>query len=80
MGSNPKDLQNATDAQVQIWILYSGVNFKIYSGEPVAMVEKQNITYTQLRELVADAKTAISHQNSKLMQDQIDNLDQNNGY
>ena len=35
----------------------SGVNFNIYTGEPVAMVEKQNITYTKLRQMVADAKT-----------------------
>ncbi len=58
--SNPKDLENATNAQVQIWILASGVNFNIYSGEPVAMVETQNISYTQLKQKVSDAKTALS--------------------
>jgi hypothetical protein len=78
MGSNPKDLQNATDTQVQIWILYSGVNFNLYSGEPVAMVQKQNMTYTKLRELVTDAKTAIASK-FKVNADQIDNLNQNVG-
>ena len=38
-GSNIKDLSNATNAQVQIYILTSGVNFNIYSGEPVAEVQ-----------------------------------------
>jgi hypothetical protein len=78
MGSNPKNLQNATDTQIQIWILSSGVDFKIYSGEPVAMVEKQNMTYTKLRELVATAKTELASK-FKVNQDQIDNLDQNKG-
>ena len=59
-GSNPKDIANATGAQVQIWILASGNNLNIYSGEPVAMVENQNLTYTQLRQMVADGKTIIS--------------------
>jgi hypothetical protein len=76
MGSNPKDLQNATDTQVQIWILYSGVNFKIYSGEPAAMVQKQNITFTKLREMVTTAKTEIASK-FKINPDQIDNLNQN---
>ena len=60
MASNINDLNNATNAQVQIWILTSGVDFNIYSGEPVAVVETQKINYTKLRQIVSDAKTAIS--------------------
>ena len=59
-GSNTKDIANATSAQVQIWILATGNNLNIYSGEPVAMVETQNLTYTQLRQIVEDGKTSIS--------------------
>lgn len=58
--SNIKDVNNATDAQIQIWILTSGVNFNIYNGEPVAMVEKENLTYTKLRQMVSDAKNEIA--------------------
>jgi len=59
-GSNIKDTSNATNAQVQIWILTSGVNFNIYSGEPVALVNAQNINYNKLRQIVSDAKTALA--------------------
>jgi hypothetical protein len=76
MGSNPQDLQNATDTQVQIWILYSNSNFNIYSGEPVALVTKQNINYTKLRDLVSTAKTELSSR-FKVSVDQIDNINQN---
>lgn len=59
-GSNLNDLNNATDAQVQIWILTSGVDFNIYSGEPAALVENQNITYTKLKQMVSDSKNEIA--------------------
>lgn len=59
-GSNLNDLTNATNTQVQIYILTSGVDFNIYSGEPVAVVQNQNINYTKLRQIVSDAKTALS--------------------
>ena len=42
--------------------LASGDNLNIYSGEPVAMVENQNLTYTQLRQMVADGKTIYINQ------------------
>lgn len=75
-GSNINDINNATNAQVQIWILSSGVNFNIYSGEPVALVESQKINYTKLRQIVADAKTAISAR-FNVSADNIKNLNQN---
>jgi len=59
-GSNIKDTNNATNAQVQIWILTAGVNFNIYSGEPVSLVSAQNINYTKLRQIVTDAKAALA--------------------
>jgi hypothetical protein len=59
-GSNSNDKINATITQVQIFILTSGVNFNIYSGEPVAEVLNQSITYTNFRGIVSNAKTALS--------------------
>ena len=76
MGSNINDLNNATNAQVQIWILTSGVDFNIYSGEPVAVVETQKINYTKLRQIVSDAKTAISTR-FNVNVNNIDKLNQN---
>jgi hypothetical protein len=59
-GSNPNDLTNATSTQVQIFILTSGVNFYIYSGEPVAEVSNQSITYTKYRQLVTAASATLA--------------------
>ena len=59
-GSNSNDIINATSAQVQIFILTSGVNFNIYSGEPVAEVSNQSITYTKYRQLVTSASAALA--------------------
>jgi hypothetical protein len=75
-GSNIKDLSNATNAQVQIYILTSGVDFNIYSGEPVAVVQSQIINYTKLRQIVSDAKTALSTRFGVTV-DNIDNINQN---
>jgi hypothetical protein len=75
-GSNPNDLLNATATQIQIWIITSGVDFNIYTGEPVALVEQQQLSYTQFRQLVSDAKTSISTKfNVKI--EEIKNLNQN---
>ncbi|MBZ2166906.1 hypothetical protein [Methanobacterium spitsbergense] len=76
MASNINDLNNATNAQVQIWILTSGVDFNIYSRESVAVVETQKINYTKLRQIVSDAKTAISTR-FNVNVNNIDKLNQN---
>jgi hypothetical protein len=59
-GSNPNILSNATNTQLQIFILTSGVNFNIYSGEPVAEVTNQSITYTKYNQIVTAASTALA--------------------
>jgi hypothetical protein len=59
-GSNLNDLSNATNTQVQIFILTSGVNFYIYSGEPVSEVLNQSITYTKYKQIVKAASTALA--------------------
>lgn len=75
-GSNIHDLNNATNAQLQIWILTSGVNFNIYSDESVALVNAQNINYSTLRQMVADAKSNLASEfNVKV--DNIKNINQN---
>ena len=75
-GSNINDINNATNAQVQIWILTAGVNFNIYSGEPVALVETQKMNYTNFRQIVSSAKSAISTR-FNVSVDNIKNLNQN---
>jgi hypothetical protein len=56
--SNPSDIQNATAAQLQIWVVVSGGNLNIYSGEPAALVDTQGITFSKLRQGLSDAKSS----------------------
>ena len=73
--SNIHDQTNATTAQLEIWILTSGVNFNIYSGEPVALVSAQKINYTTLRQMISNAKSSLASQfNVKV--DNIKNINQ----
>ena len=58
--SNPNNLSSATNTQAQIFILTSGVNFYIYSGEPTAEVTNQSITYTKYKQIVTAASTALA--------------------
>jgi hypothetical protein len=58
--SNPNNLNSATNTQAQIFILTSGVNFYIYSGEPTAEVTNQSITYTKYKQIVTAASTALA--------------------
>ncbi|UTB32951.1 MAG: hypothetical protein NKF70_01355 [Methanobacterium sp. ERen5] len=74
--SNIHDLNNATNAQLELWILTAGVNFNIYSGEPVALVNNQKITYTTLKQMVTNSKSNLASQfNVKV--DNIKNINQN---
>lgn len=75
-GSNLNDIDNATDAQVQIWILTAGADFNIYSGEPVAMVENENLTYTKLKQMISDSKNEIASR-FNVNANSIDTLNQN---
>ena len=77
MCSNINDINSATNVQVQIWILKIGADFNIYTGEPVAMVELQEINYTKLRQIVSDEKTAIATR-FNIDPNNIDKLNQNN--
>jgi hypothetical protein len=74
--SNIHDLSNATNAQLEIWILTDGVNFNIYSGEPVALVNAQKISYTTLKQMVTTAKSNLASQ-FNVKADNIKNINQN---
>ncbi len=75
-GSNINDLTNATNAQVQIFILTTGVNFYIYSGEPVSEVSNQNMTYTNYKQIVTSASVALATRFNVTV-DNIGNINQN---
>lgn len=57
--SDPYNSQSAYDAQLKIWVIMSGGNLNIYTGEPVAVVENKGITWTQFRQNIASAKSDI---------------------
>ncbi len=57
--SNPSDPQNAMKTQLQIWVITTGGNLNPYTGEPVAVVESQNMTWKQLRQNISSAKSDI---------------------
>ncbi len=75
-GSNPNDITNATNTQAQIFILTSGVNFYIYSGEPYAEVLNQSITYTKYRQIVVAASQSLATQFNVSVSN-IGNINQN---
>lgn len=74
--SNINDLTNATNAQVQIFILTTGVNFYIYSGEPVSQVSNQNMTFTKYKQIITSASVALATRFNVTV-DNIGNINQN---
>ncbi|KAF5073616.1 ARPP-1 family domain-containing protein [Methanobacterium aggregans] len=73
--SNPSDVQNATDAQLKIWTIFSGGDLNIYTGEPVALANKQNIRFSKLKEDADTAKSEVMAQFG-VTQDEIATLNQ----
>lgn len=57
--SNPTDLQNATNSQLQIWVIMNGDEIDVYTGESPFIVKTQNIKYYQLRGNLTQAKTDV---------------------
>lgn len=57
--SNPADLQNATQSQLQIWIIVSKGTVDVYSGEAMAVVQNQKTKYYQLQEKLDTAKKNV---------------------
>lgn len=77
--SNPYDAQSAYNAQLKIWVIMSGGNLNPYTGEPVAVVEKKQIGWTQFRQNLADAKNEVL-KTFDVTEDEIQNLNQNQGF
>jgi len=57
--SNPSDLQNATQSQMEIWIIASKGNVDVYSGESRAVVQAQKTKYYLLQEKLDTAKASV---------------------
>nr|WP_319374815.1 hypothetical protein [uncultured Methanobacterium sp.] len=57
--SNPSDLQNATQSQMEIWIIASKGNVDVYSGESMAVVQAQKTKYYLLQEKLNTAKASV---------------------
>ena len=57
--SNPSDAKSVLNTQLEIWIIMSGGNLNPYTGEPVAVVEKNDIKWTKFRQNILDAKTSV---------------------
>jgi hypothetical protein len=73
--SDPSDPQSALKAQLQIWIITTEDNLNPYSGEPVAVVENQNMTWSQFRQDIASAKNDVMTL-FNVTEDQIPGLNQ----
>jgi hypothetical protein len=73
--SDPYNSQSAYDAQLKIWVIMSGGNLNIYTGEPVAVRETKGITWTQFRQNIADAKNDIM-KSFNVTESEIQNLNQ----
>ena len=57
--SNPSDLSNATLSQFQIWIVVDKGEVNVSTGEPVAVVRKQKISFYQMRKKLTTAKNDV---------------------
>ncbi len=57
--SNLADTQNTTRTQLQIWIIVSGNNLNIKSGEASYLIEKQGINNTEISKQLTEAKNNL---------------------
>lgn len=73
--SNPLNSQNAMNTQLQIWVITSEGNLDPYTGEPVAVVENNNMTWSQFRQDIANAKSDVMS-TFNVKEDNIKNLNQ----
>ena len=81
--SDPYNLQNAIKTQSKIWVIVSGGNVDPYSGEALALVEKQGISFSQLQQNISEAKLEVmgqfninSEEIKSLAQNQTENTSQ----
>jgi hypothetical protein len=57
--SNLADAQNSTSTQLQIWIIVSGDNLNLKTGEATVLIEKQGINNTEINNKLNDARTNL---------------------
>lgn len=74
--SDPSNLQSTLKTQLQIWIIMSGNNLNPYTGEPVATAETRNLSWSQFRQEISDAKNGLLTL-FNVKEDQIKDLNQN---
>lgn len=75
ISSNPSNSQSAMNAQLEIWIITTKGSLNPYAGEPVAVVENNNMTWSQFRQDIANAKSDVMS-SFNVAEDQIKNLNQ----
>ena len=73
--SNPSNSQSTMNTQLQIWVITSEGNLNPYTGEPVAVVENNNMTWSQFRQDIANAKSDVMS-TFNVTEDNIKNLNQ----
>ncbi len=74
--SNPSNIQNATQTQLQIWILITKDNVNINSGEAPSLVQTQQISDSQLNQDISNAKNNLMT-TFNISSSEIGNLNQN---
>jgi hypothetical protein len=57
--SNLADAQNSTSTQLQIWIIVSGDNLNLKTGEATVLIEKKGINNTEINNQLNDARTNL---------------------
>ena len=57
--SNPSELANATESQLQIWIVVDRGEVNISTGEAAAVVRKQKIRFYQMRQNLTTARNNV---------------------
>ncbi len=73
--SNPNNIQNATQTQIEIWIIVSNNNVNINSGEAPALIEQQQISYSQFNQDISTAQNNLIS-NFNISSSEIKNLNQ----
>jgi len=53
------DSNNTINTQLQIWIIMTGGNLNPYTGEPVEVVDKYNLRWSQIRQDISEAKNNV---------------------
>ncbi len=54
--SDPSDSNNTLNTQLQIWIIMTEGNLNPYTGEPVAVVERSGLRWSQFRQDISEAE------------------------